>query len=119
MTGPIIDRMSVRLSSPVLIGRATELARLKSALGLAHHGQSSATVVAGEAGVGKTRLLAAFTEVAEAEGAVVLAGGCIDLGEGAMPYAPVAEALRGLVRRADREQLDAVFGPGRSELARL
>ncbi|HEX7195471.1 MAG TPA: AAA family ATPase, partial [Candidatus Limnocylindria bacterium] len=111
--------MSVRVSSPVLIGRATELARLKDALRLAHDGRSSSMVVAGEAGVGKTRLLAAFTELAEAEGAVVLAGGCIDLGEGAMPYAPVAEALRGLVRRADPERLDAVFGPGRSELARL
>jgi DNA-binding CsgD family transcriptional regulator/tetratricopeptide (TPR) repeat protein len=111
--------MSVRVSSPVLIGRSTELARLRDALRLTSTGRSSATVVAGEAGVGKTRLLAAFTELAEAEGAVVLAGGCIDLGEGAMPYAPVAEALRGLVRRADPEQLEAVFGPGRSELARL
>ena len=36
-----------------------------------------------------------------------------------MPYAPVAEALRGLVRRADPEELDVVLGQGRAELARL
>ena len=76
-------------------------------------------VVAGEAGVGKTRLLAAFTEVAETEGAIVLSGGCIDLGDGAMPYAPVVEALRGLARHAGPDQLETVIGPGRSELARL
>ena len=36
-----------------------------------------------------------------------------------MPYAPVAEALRGLVRQADPEELDVVLGQGRTELARL
>jgi DNA-binding CsgD family transcriptional regulator len=119
MTGLIIEGMSVRVSSPVLIGRSSEFARLASGLRLAQEGRSSATLLAGEAGVGKTRLIAEVVELAEREGAVVLMGGCIDLGEGSMPFAPVVEALRGLVRRVDPEQLEAVLGQGRTELARL
>ena len=119
MTDLIIDTMAVRVSSPVLIGRSAELGRLRAALQAAHEGRSSATLLAGEAGVGKTRLVAEITALAQAEGAVVLLGGCIDLGEGSMPYAPVAEALRGLVRRADPDELEIVLGHGRTELARL
>jgi DNA-binding CsgD family transcriptional regulator/tetratricopeptide (TPR) repeat protein len=119
MSGLIIDRMAVHVSSPVLIGRSNELDRLRAALQLAHDGRSSATLVAGEAGVGKTRLVTELAEQARAEGAVVLLGGCILLGDGALPFAPVVEALRGFVRRAQPDELDAVLGSGRSELARL
>jgi DNA-binding CsgD family transcriptional regulator len=111
--------MATRVSSPVLVGRSAELVRLRAALELAVGGQSGATLVAGEAGIGKTRLVSAFADLARAEGAEVLQGGCIPLGEGALPYAPVVEALRGLIRRTPDEELDALAGPGRSELARL
>ena len=117
--GPIIGEVSSRVSSPVLVGRAAELGRLQAALQLAHDGRSTTVLVAGEAGVGKTRLVASFAESAEAEGACVLLGGCLDLGEGAVPYAPIVEALRGLIRRTDPAELDAVIGHGRTELARL
>jgi DNA-binding CsgD family transcriptional regulator len=117
--GPIIEAMAVRVSSPVLIGRSEETERLHAALRAARAGRSSATLIAGEAGVGKTRLVAEFALDAQADGVVVLLGGCIDLGEGGLPYAPVVEALRGLARRADPEELDALLGPGRTELARL
>src|SRR5512141_3079723 len=119
MIGPIIGEVSSRVSSPVLVGRAAELGRLQAALQLARDGRSSAVLVAGEAGVGKTRLIASFAESAEADGACVLLGGCLDLGEGAVPYAPIVEALRGLIRRTDPAELDAVIGHGRTELARL
>ena len=119
MTGVIIGGMAVRVSSPILIGRSTELGRLQAALERTQQVGSSAMLIAGEAGVGKTRLAAEFAATAQAEGAVVLLGGCIDLGEGALPYAPVVEALRGLARRATAEELESVLGPARSELARL
>jgi DNA-binding CsgD family transcriptional regulator len=111
--------MAVRVSSPVLIGRSAEFVRLRAAFDLAVDGQSGATLVVGEAGVGKTRLVSEFADLAQAEGAVVLQGGCILLGEGALPYAPVVEALRGLIRRTPAEDLDALIGQGRAELARL
>jgi DNA-binding CsgD family transcriptional regulator len=116
---PIIEAMAVRVSSPVLIGRSDETARLNTALEHARHGHSRATVVAGEAGVGKSRLVADFALDAQADGVVVMIGGCIDLGEGGLPYAPVVEALRGLARRAEPDELEALLGPGRAELARL
>ncbi len=103
----------------MLVGRATELGRLRAALRLAEDGRSTAALIAGEAGVGKTRLMASFAEAADADGACVLLGGCLDLGEGAVPYAPIVEALRGLVRRMEPAELEAVIGHGRSELARL
>ncbi len=111
--------MATRVSSPVLIGRSVEFERLRTALRRARDGQSSAIVVAGEAGVGKTRLVSEFADFADRDGAVVLSGGCIVLGDGALPYAPVVEALRGLVRRLSPDELDAIVGNGRADLARL
>ena len=100
--GPIIDGMAVRVSSPILIGRSVEVERLQAGLELARAGRSSATLVAGEAGAGKTRLVSRFRGGRpRVERAVVLLGGCIDLGEGASPYAPVVEALRGLAQASD------------------
>jgi DNA-binding CsgD family transcriptional regulator/tetratricopeptide (TPR) repeat protein len=119
MIGLIIDGVAVRVSSPVLIGRSSELERLRAALQLAVEGRSSATLIAGEAGVGKTRLTAELSGLAQDHGATVLLGGCIVLGEGALPYAPVVEALRSLVRRTDPDELERLLGQGRSELARL
>ncbi len=119
MTGLIIEDMASRVSSPVLIGRQNDLARLRAALGRAEEGHSSATLVAGEAGVGKTRLIGSFVDIAAERGVVILMGGCIQLGDGALPYAPVIEALRGFVRRASADELEVTFGHARPELARL
>jgi DNA-binding CsgD family transcriptional regulator/tetratricopeptide (TPR) repeat protein len=111
--------MTAHVSSPVLIGRSNELERLRADLDEASAGRGTATLVAGEAGVGKTRLAGELVAIAQAEGAAVLQGGCIDVGEGALPYAPIAEALRGLVHLLPAEQLDAILGPARGELSRL
>ena len=119
MNGGIIGGMPVRVSSPVLIGRTDELHRLQSALADALDGSGGATLVAGEAGVGKTRLLAELMAIAEARGATVLLGGCLALGDGALPYAPIAEAFRALPRILPPDELEAVLGAARPELARL
>ncbi len=50
---------------------------------------------------------------------MVLRGGCVPLGEEGVPFAPVTEALRGLARALDPDELEAVAGPARAELARL
>jgi predicted ATPase len=75
--------------------------------------------VAGEAGVGKTRLLEEFSAQAVADGARILSGGCIELSEGSLPFAPIVEALRGLVESTAPDDLDDLFGPARSEFGRL
>ena len=83
--GPDNAAMDVRVSSPVFIGRSDELGRLGAAADAARLGESQKFLVSGEAGVGKTRLLAEFTNAARDSGAVVLSGGCIDLGERGLP----------------------------------
>jgi DNA-binding CsgD family transcriptional regulator len=105
-----------RISSPRFVGRAVELARLEGALA---GGAPRVLLLGGEAGVGKTRLLAEFTTRAQTAGARVIVGSCLHAGEGALPYAPISQALRQLVRELDPATLEHVVGPGRAELARL
>ena len=57
MAGLIIEGMAVRVSSPVLVGRAAESERMRAALETRASGRSRALLIAGEAGVGKTRLV--------------------------------------------------------------
>jgi DNA-binding CsgD family transcriptional regulator len=111
--------MAQRISSPVLVGRAAELEALAAALERALTGVPATVVVAGEAGVGKTRLIAEHARRAEAAGATVLAGGCLDVGDGTLPYAPMVEALRSLAATVEPAALDELLGPARPELSRL
>ena len=50
-------------------------------------------LLAGDAGVGKTRLLTELRDVALGEGWLVLAGHCLDLADGPLPYLPFSEIL--------------------------
>ena len=108
-----------RVSSPVFVGRHPELHRLEGALARARAGRPSTHLVAGEAGIGKSRLVDEFLDRARQAGAVTLAGHCLQLGETGLPYAPFVAALRPLIRTLPPERLDAILGPGRAELAHL
>ena len=77
-----------------LVGRADELALLRAAVQIAAAGRGSAVLVAGEAGIGKTRLVAELSAEARAAGGPVLTGRCLDqIGPGA-PYFALREAFR-------------------------
>src|SRR5512132_4137029 len=115
----MIGGVARRVSSPVLVGRDAEVAQLRAALDRAAAGRPAIVVVAGEAGVGQTRLVAELVGQAGELGAVALTGGCLDVGEGVLAYAPLAEALRPLVVVLDPGELDRVLGGARAELARL
>ncbi|WP_327587600.1 AAA family ATPase [Nonomuraea sp. NBC_00507] len=115
----MIEPMAERLSSPVFVGRVAEITRLAAALERAVAGEPSTVMVAGEAGVGKTRLLAELIGQAREAGAVTLVGGCLDVGDGVLAYAPVVEAARSLGGMLDAEELGRVLGGSRAELARL
>jgi DNA-binding CsgD family transcriptional regulator/tetratricopeptide (TPR) repeat protein len=101
------------------VGRTAELRRLEAAYTSARAGEPVTLCVGGEAGVGKTRLVTRFAGQVRESGGRVLLGGCIELGEGSLPYAPVVEALRGLGRGLEPAALDELVGPGRPLLARL
>ena len=78
------------------IGRADELGRLEATLQRAEQGRPQVVLLAGDAGVGKTRLLLEFADHARPRGVRVLAGGCVELGDIGLAYLPVVDALRGL-----------------------
>ncbi|MDQ6641006.1 MAG: AAA family ATPase, partial [Actinomycetota bacterium] len=56
-----------------------------------------AVVLAGDAGVGKTRLLTELRDVAFTEGWQVVAGHCLDFGDSALPFLPFSEIIGRLV----------------------
>ncbi|MEU8287842.1 AAA family ATPase [Micromonospora sp. NPDC048905] len=77
-----------------LVGRAELVQTVRAALhGDAAHGQTAAVFLTGESGVGKTRLLGEVADQLRAQGAVVLTGSCLDIGD-ASPLHPLLQALR-------------------------
>uniref|UniRef100_A0AAU3I5Q5 AAA family ATPase n=1 Tax=Streptomyces sp. NBC_01393 TaxID=2903851 RepID=A0AAU3I5Q5_9ACTN len=75
------------------IGRGDELSRLTGVLERARGGEPRAVLVAGDAGVGKTRTLTEAAARAAASGTTVLTGHCVDLGDVGLPYLPFTEIL--------------------------
>jgi predicted ATPase/DNA-binding NarL/FixJ family response regulator len=75
------------------VGRTAELTTLLGAVEQATAGAASVLVVDGDAGVGKTRLLAELLERAEQRGVLRLIGHCVDLGDTPPPYLPFTEAF--------------------------
>jgi DNA-binding CsgD family transcriptional regulator/tetratricopeptide (TPR) repeat protein len=115
----MIEGVPRRVSSPVFVGRAAELERLTDALERARAGHAPLVLVAGEAGVGKSRLVGELIGRAAASGATALVGACLDTGEGGLPFAPFSEALRGLARVLGPEATADLVGPAAGPLARL
>ena len=106
------------MTSSRLIGRLTELAELDAALRDAADGHPSLAFVAGESGVGKSRLLNEFARRSCDAGARVEIGECVELGEEELPYAPIVSVLRSLARDGD-SVLDQLPPSTRAELATL
>jgi DNA-binding CsgD family transcriptional regulator/tetratricopeptide (TPR) repeat protein len=80
----------------VFVGRERELGQLGRALDAARTGSGTAVLVAGEAGIGKTRLASELAARARDAGFEVLLGRAIDLVGTELPYQPFVEALRPL-----------------------
>ena len=111
--------MGARVTSPVLVGRRDELRVLGGVLDQAAVGEFAVAVIGGEAGIGKTRLSMQAGERARQQGFTVLIGGCLDIGESTVPYAPLLEALRRLWAELDSDALSEVLGPASAELGSL
>ncbi len=78
----------------MLVGRQEELALLEDSLRSAIDGMGQFALLAGEAGVGKSRLCRALTEQAESLGLTVVLGACSET-DLALPYLPFVEAIDG------------------------
>ncbi|HEY4455546.1 MAG TPA: AAA family ATPase, partial [Pseudonocardiaceae bacterium] len=103
-----------RLGSGIpLVARTTEIDQLRSALARADSGTACAVLVSGDAGVGKSRLLDELAHYAAEQGALVLSGRCLDVGETGLPYLPFAEVI------AQLQRIDPVAVASRPALGRL
>ncbi|MBV9933238.1 MAG: AAA family ATPase [Actinobacteria bacterium] len=83
--------LAIATSTP-LADRTVELGRLARRWDEARAGATRLVMLAGEPGIGKTRLCAALAQVAHDQGATVLYGRSDE--EALMPYQPFVEALR-------------------------
>ena len=78
-------------SATPILGRDRELAHLVEHLGIEDSARSRAVLLAGDAGVGKTRVLAELMFRAETAGWGTAVGHCLDFGDSALPYLPFSE----------------------------
>ena len=107
------------MASPTFVGRVEELELLEAAMRRAADAEPAVVLVGGEAGVGKTRLVAELTSRCAADGTRVLVGGCVPVGDGALPYAPIVEILRSLLSEVGTGTVRELVGPSWPEVARL
>jgi DNA-binding CsgD family transcriptional regulator len=113
------DPVVSRVSSPVFVGRRSELDRAAAVLEDAVGGRSGLLLVAGEAGVGKTRFVEEVLRRARESGQIALVGACVELGGPGLPFAPLTEALRTLAIGRSPDELNELLGTARAELARF
>lgn len=86
--------MTSRVHDTPFIGRTQELASLLGLLARVERGEPGLALLAGEAGVGKSRLLREVACRIADRDVLVLTGGCLPFGADVLPYAPFVEALR-------------------------
>ena len=101
-----------------LVGREAEIHRLREALNRAWEGHGQVVAVIGEAGVGKSRLVAEVAWEAVARGGRVQVGRCYEA-EQILPFASWVDALRVDHVDGDKEVLESLNPLWRAELARL
>src|SRR5262245_32325580 len=110
--------MSVSLDKPILcpimVGRASNLDLLKQRLDQAQSGHGQIFLLAGEAGIGKSRLVAETKAWGQQNGLVILQGNCFEP-DRVLPYGPVLDLLRAHVTSHSAEALSAFI----SELLKL
>ncbi len=100
------------------VGRERQLERLRAAwAGVQLHRARRLVLIAGEPGVGKTRLALEFCRAAGARDALVLIGRCWE--EPLTSYDPVLTALRQVESALGTGALESLAGPNAGELARV
>ena len=103
---------------PTLAGRDDALAAFDEALAAARAGTGTLVAVLGEAGIGKTALLAACASRAREAGALVLPARCDELGR-SLPLQPLVDAVDRLVSELPPDDAAGVLGPDEQVLGPL
>src|SRR5579864_6185078 len=100
---------------PTIVGRARELAALQTIVNEVEGGHSHLLLLSGEAGIGKSRLVAALEANVHSRGFLVLQGNCYGR-DRTSPYAPVLDLIRSLLANQPRDERAAHFQPFAQEL---
>ncbi len=106
------------LPAPGFVGRQKEMSQLTAALTIVQGGVGRCILVSGEAGIGKSRLLAEVQTQAEQSGFKPLLGRCFEQ-DRTFPYAPLVDMLRTFFAQDVASGQDDGPGPLAPELARL
>ena len=101
-----------RLAAGIFVGRERELSLLEDALADARAGRGRLVVLAGEAGIGKSRLADELAARAKVGGTRVLWGRCWEAG-GAPAYWPWVQALRATFETPSRKRCASELGAAR------
>ncbi|MGE5249345.1 MAG: helix-turn-helix transcriptional regulator [Bacteroidota bacterium] len=101
-----------------LIGRDHELETLKQALDSARHGNGSCWMLAGEAGIGKSRLCDEIKSQPVSQDFRILQGNCFQQ-DASFPYAPWIDALRMFFAPLSVAEIKQALGPLTSEINKL
>jgi DNA-binding CsgD family transcriptional regulator len=108
-----------RAIAPYMVGRQAQLAELDACLRRVRGGTGHIIFVAGEPGIGKTRLLRTFLQHASTQpGTTALIGHCYE-DDPPVPYGPFLGALRDLLRQQGLEAIVQAAGPLAGDLATL
>ncbi|MEP6753561.1 MAG: AAA family ATPase, partial [Candidatus Dormiibacterota bacterium] len=107
-----------RVLCEVLVGRESEISLLEDAMLATLRGDGGVVIVGGEAGMGKTRLVADLVTRARRRGCVVVSGVCSEA-ELSLPYLPFLEAIGNYLAREDVAALRERLGPAADDLAQL
>lgn len=106
------------LANIPFVGRQREVSRLRERYQRAARGEGGLVLVAGEPGIGKTRLVEQAGTEARELGALVLVGHCYE-GDWAPPYAPFGELLAACIAAAGADSVAALAAGGAPVLARI
>lgn len=104
--------------SPVLVGRAREMELLDQALRAAQNGAGRCVLLAGEAGIGKSRLAAEIRARAADDGWLILQGHCAEQ-DASFPYGPWIDTLRAFLAGKSRAETAELLGSLSAELVKL
>jgi DNA-binding SARP family transcriptional activator len=115
---PAAREAAVETPGGAFVGRERELAELVRCLDDAFAGRGRLCLLAGEPGIGKSRLAEELIAHARGRGARVLVGRCWEAG-GAPAYWPWVQSLRAYVREAEPDALRAQLGAGAADLAQI
>jgi DNA-binding SARP family transcriptional activator len=114
----VLEPASASTGRLPLVGRDGELDALRRDLDAACAGHGHVTLLGGEPGVGKTRLVEELTGVAADAGTTVVWGRCYE-GRGAPAFWPWTQIINGILGAFEPDVLRAALGPNGSELAQI